>query len=83
MDKALVNLFVPSLGEHYDVYIPVFLTVGEISGLLARLLEDLTNHQYASSGQEVLCSLDKNLLLRSESALRDYGILNGEHLMLC
>lgn len=83
MDKVLVNLFVPSIGARYDVYIPTFLTVGEISQLLAEILDRLTNHQYASSGEEFLCSLDKNLLLRQEHTLHDYGVVNGEHLMLC
>ena len=83
MDKALVNLFVPSIGEQYDVRIPTFLTVKEVSDLLARLLADLTDHQYVSSGQEFLCSMDQNLLLRQECTLYDYGIVNGEHLMLC
>lgn len=83
MDKVLVNLFVPSLGERYDVYIPTFLRVDEISSMLAKMLADLSDHQYVSSGEEFLCSIDQNYLLRQERTLSDYGIVNGEHLMLC
>ena len=83
MEKVLVNLFVPSLGERYDVYIPTFLRVEEITSLLAKTMVDLSAHQYVSSGEEFLCSLDQNQLLRQERTLADYDIVNGEHLMLC
>ena len=83
MEKVLVNLFVPSLGERYDVYIPTFLRVEEITSLLAKTMVDLSAHQYVSSGEEFLCSIDQNQLLRQERTLADYDIVNGEHLMLC
>ena len=83
MEKVLVNLFVPSLGERYDVYLPTFLRVDVITSLLAEIIVDLSAHQYVSSGEEFLCSIDQNQLLRQERTLTDYDIVNGEHMMLC
>lgn len=79
----MINLFVPSVGEKYDVYIPVFLTVAEISNLLAQMLGEIQNQRYVSSGREVLCSLDQKVILEREKTLRDYHVQNGEHLLIC
>jgi hypothetical protein len=83
MEKVLINLFVPSVGEKYDVYIPLFLTVAEISNLLAQMLGEIQNQRYVSSGREVLCSLDQKVILEREKTLRDYHVQNGEHLLIC
>lgn len=81
MEKVLVSLYVPVLGTSYDVQIPLFLTVREVSALLARMLEEATAHRYTTSGQELLCSVDQNLLFRQECTLREYHVQNGERLL--
>ena len=43
MDKVLITLVVPSLGEQYDVLLPVFLTVGESIPLLTEALTEVVN----------------------------------------
>lgn len=83
MDKVLVSLFVPSVGEKYDVYIPLFLSVAEISALLAQMLEEIQSNRYVSSHQEILCSMDRKIILEREKTLRDYHVQNGEHLLIC
>ena len=70
------SFFLPRLNSY-------FLRVDEITSMLAKMLADLSDHQYVSSGEEFLCSIDQNYLLRQERTLSDYGIVNGEHLMLC
>ena len=83
MEKVLVNLFVPSLDENFDIYIPKFLTVGEITPLIAQMMEELTQHRYMSSGQEIICSIEQNTVLHREYTLSDYSIKHGEHILLC
>lgn len=83
MDKVLISLFVPSVGEKYDVYIPLFLTVAEVSEMLTQMLEEIQSQRYVSSGKEVLCSLDQKVILEREKTLRDYHVQNGEHLLIC
>ena len=45
MDKVLITLVVPSLGEQYDVLLPVFLTVGESIPLLTEALTEITGSE--------------------------------------
>lgn len=82
MEKILVNLFVPSLDESFDIYIPSFLTVGEITPLIAQMMEELTQHRYTSSGREIICSIEKNTVLQCSYTLSDYSIKHGEHIIL-
>lgn len=81
MDKVLVNLYVPSVDMRFDVRIPLFLPIKLVTQLLAKMMGEITARHYVSSGQELLCSIDQNLLFRQEYTLRDYNVQNGEHLL--
>lgn len=83
MKKVLINLFVPAIGEYFDVFVPDSLLIKDVCTLLGDSIQELSNKQYISSGEEVLCSLDKKQILRPERNLMEYGIRNGEHLLLC
>lgn len=78
MEKVLINLYVPSIGESFDVYIPVFLTVKEIILLLAKAIENLSDGRYLSSGQEILCLKNRNMILTETHLLEDYAVRTGE-----
>ena len=80
--KILVNVRIPSISQEYDVFIPSSLRIKRVIPLLAKTVEDLSNHIYVSSGNESLCSVEKNMLLREHETFKSYGIQNGEHLML-
>lgn len=57
--KILVNVFVPAIGKKYDILVPDFLRVRTITSLVARTVENLSDHMYVSSGEESLCSAEK------------------------
>ena len=80
--KILVNVSVPAIGEKYDVLVPDFLRIKSVTMLITDAVESLSNHMYVSSGEELLCSADKNILLRPNATLEKYGIQNGDHLVL-
>lgn len=82
MEKILVSIECPSIAQKFDVYVPKSLTVKEAAGLLGRGLEELSNHRYVSSGNEFLCMKETKVLLREEATLRDYGIQNGDCLVI-
>lgn len=80
--KLLVNVFVPAIGEKYDILIPDTLRIKMVTTLIAGTIEDLSNYRYVSSGEECLCSAEKKILLRHNATLQKYGIKNGDHLIL-
>lgn len=79
--KILVDVAVPAISEHFDVQIPVFMTVGEITPLIAKAVEEMSNHMYISSGTEFLVHAERNVLLLQDESLERYGIRNGDHLL--
>lgn len=80
--KILVNVAVPAISEHYDILVPNAIRIRNIVSLIASTVEDLSDQQYVASGSECLCSLEKNILLRHNATLDDYGIQNGDHLIM-
>lgn len=80
--KILVNVTVPAVSQQYDILVPGSLRIRTIVSLIAETVESLSNHLYISSGEECLCSVEKNIILRADSTLNDYGIQSGDHLLL-
>ena len=82
MDKVVVKLYVPFIEEAYDVKIPLFLTVGEIIPLLTKSIATLSDGRFYVKGNEILCVKEKNILLDYRHYLYEYGIRNGDMLVL-
>ena len=80
--KLLLNIFIPAIGERYDILVPMNLRIKTVVSLIAGTIEDLSDHRYVASGEECLCSVEKNILLRHNATLRKYGIQNGDHLIM-
>lgn len=80
--KLLVNVFVPAIGEKYDILVPDFLRIRSVTTLIASTVEQLSDHMYVPSGEECLCSAEKTILLRPNATLEKYGIQNGDHLIM-
>ena len=80
--KILVDVFVPAISEHFDVLIPDFLTTRELTLLIVDAVKEMSNNQYISSGGEFLCMSEKQLVLDEENVIGEYGIKNGDHLVL-
>lgn len=80
--KIIVNIYIPAISQSFDVLIPNDLKIRIVTNLIAEAIEKMSNHLYLSSGNETLCSKDKNIILRSNTTLEKYGIKNGDHLIL-
>lgn len=76
----LINLTIPALVKKYDVLIPSFLTVGELTPLIVKAVEDLSEQRYHASGGELLCN--ECGYLDSQLTLYQHNIKNGEQLWL-
>lgn len=80
--KLLVNVYIPAVSEYHDILIPANLRIRNVVALIASTVEEMSNHLYVASGGECLCSVEKNILLRNNATLEDYGIKNGDHLIM-
>lgn len=80
--KILVNISIPAISEKYDILVPDDLRIKTVVNLIAGAVEGLSNGLYVASGEECLCSVEKNILLRNNATLEKYGIRNGDHLIM-
>ena len=79
--KQLVNVYVPSISQTFDLLVPVDLEIEKLIPLLSEAIETLSANQYIKTGEEALCSSEKKVILMGESTLADYSIKHGEHLI--
>lgn len=80
--RILVNVSIPAISEKYDILIPDDLRIKMVVNLIASTVKNLSNGLYVVSGEECLCSVEKNILLRHNATLEKYGIQNGDHLVM-
>ncbi len=80
--KILVNVQIPAINNGYDMLIPDFEMVGDIISLLTDIAAEMSGNQYVSSGEEVLCHRENNIVLGRDRTLRDYDVKNGDTLLL-
>lgn len=82
MAKVLVMLEVPAISETFEVKVPDNLPVGELTYLLAKSVEDITEGRYRQSNTELLCSRERDALLNEAKTAGAYKLQHGEHLIL-
>ena len=46
MKKYLVDVYLPTLGQHFDAYLPATKRIGEVTSLLVNIMRSLSNGNY-------------------------------------
>ena len=82
MEKLLVTVEVPSVGQKFDLTVPWTITPQLLVQLLYQLLAELTVNAYVPSGTELLCRREDQRVLPMEITMKDLGIQMGDHLIL-
>ena len=82
MDKIIINLEIPAISARYDVLVNPEMEVGVLTKLLSKVVEDISNHSYVSSGSEILCLVDDYMVLRPNMQLFRYDVGNGDRLLM-
>lgn len=82
MNKVLVELYVPSLGKSYDVYIPLTSRVAEVKVLLAKAIGDLSEGGYPPMNEVLLCDYITGKEYDVNLKVYELEIDNGSKLML-
>lgn len=82
MEKMILCLEIPAISKRFDVLINPEMSVGEITDLLGKAVEEASDQSYVSSGSEILCSIEGQKILRSDELFARYDIQNGDHLLM-
>lgn len=81
-NKFLVELFVPSIGMKYNVYIPVNRRIGNVIVLLNKALFDLTNGEYIGTDNTIIYDRDTGLPYDINLLVRETNIKNGSGIVI-
>lgn len=82
MDKVLVKVYVPSLEDSFEIFIPKDLRLYEIIGFISQAVEQYSEGQYRSNHKEILCEKDSGNILDINFSAYELGIHNGSKLVL-
>ncbi len=82
MNKVLIEIHIPSIYDHFDVFVPSDVPLKDLHGIIANGVSEITNGKFVATGCEQLCSKSPFGLLNPALTLQDYGIKDGTHLYL-
>ena len=82
MNKVLIELYVPAIGEHFDMFVPLDVEIGKLNQIIAQGVAEITDGRYTASELEQLCLKEPCGLLNPSLCLRDYGATDGTQLYL-
>lgn len=81
-NKVLVELFVPTIDEIYNLYLPVNRKIGNIIALINKSLSEITNGEFVGNEQTMLYNRSTGEMYTANVFLRDTNIRNGSSLVL-
>jgi len=82
MNKVLLEIHIPAISEHFDIFVPVDVPVGTLIKIITDGVAEITNDKYVISGCEQLCLKEPPGLLNPRCTLQDYGAKDGMQLYL-
>ncbi len=82
MEKILIHLYVPALMRDYDLFVPQDVPCERLLPVLTDGLLQLSHGRYDPSGQEHLTAEGQKAPMQPDKTLADYGIRDGETLLL-
>lgn len=82
MNKVLVEVHVPAIGEHFDIFVPVDVPIRDVTKVITDGVVEVTNERYVASNRELLCMKAPAGLMDPLCTLEDYGVKIGMQLYL-
>ena len=82
MDKILAEIYLPAAQAVYDIRIPRKLSMYQAAALAARLLGELAEGYFKSTGEEILCDRVSGLPYDGNMTPEEIGLMDGVKMML-
>ena len=82
MNRALIELYVPAINEHFDIFAPTDVPIHKLNKIIAAGVNEITNGIYAVSQEEQLCMKEPCGVLDPALTLQDYSVKDGTQIYL-
>lgn len=81
MDKILVEVYLPSIKETYDIFIPKSLKIYELTSILSKTLMDITSGT-CKLENSILCDRNTGSPYDINITISELDLNNGSKLLL-
>lgn len=81
-NKILIELSVPSIEKHYDLYIPINKKIGTVKKLIETALVELTDTAYQIKKDTNFYSQDTGEIYDVNTTVIDTNLKNGSRIIL-
>ena len=82
MSKILTEVFVPSIRETFEIYIPLDSRISEVLTLIEQAVQELTGGAFLPDRQVVLCERNSGMVYNINMTVEQVGLKNGSQLMI-
>ena len=81
-NKILISVYVPTLDETYEVYIPSNETIKVILELISKTISDLSDSDFNPDDKHYLLDADTLSIYLKSQIVRDTNITNSKKIVL-
>ena len=81
-NKVLIKVIVPSLGEEYEVFIPVNERINKVKELLVKSIKDISDTNFDITRIYSLIDPDLGTIYDSRLSVRETNIINSKKVVL-
>lgn len=82
IDKVLVDVYVPSVGKNFDVYLQSNCTMHTACKLLGKAIAEETKEYFCNDDDIVICDATSGSVYNTKMTINKLGIKNGKKLLL-
>ena len=81
-NKVLVKVYVVSLSELFEIYVPVNETIKTVINLIVKSVYELSDCRLSHQASYCLLDADTNIIYNYSALVRDTDIKNNKNLFL-
>ena len=81
-DKLLVYIYVPNIGQKYNVFVPINIKVGALKKYVEKTVNDLSDTNLSNCGTLLIRNKINNSIYNADDFISNTDIKNGTKLVL-
>ena len=81
-NKVLVKVYVPSIDEQYEIYIPVNETINKVLELIIKSVYELSDSNLEQDVKHYILDPDTSIVYTNDQIIRDTNIKNSKKIIL-
>ncbi len=81
-DKLLVYIYVPNIGQKYNVFVPINIKVGALKKYVEKTVNELADNNLSNCGTLLIRNKINNSIYNADDFISNTDIKNGTKLVL-